>query len=65
MKLPPAIARWLSPDTRYRELPGSFRLESGESVDDPVVAYRTWGTLNRDGTNAVLVCHALDRKSVV
>ncbi len=59
MKLPPAIARWLSPETRYRELPGSFRLESGESVDDPVVAYRTWGTLNRDGTNAVLVCHAL------
>ena len=59
MKLPPAIGRWLSPETRYLELPDPFPLESGESVANPVVAYRTWGRPNRDGTNAVLVCHAL------
>jgi len=59
MRLPSGIARWLSAETRYLELPDPLPLESGEVVDQPVVAYRTWGRLNRDGTNAVLVCHAL------
>ena len=59
MSLPTGIARWLSAETRYLELAGPLPLESGEVVDQPVVAYRTWGRLNRDGTNAVLVCHAL------
>ena len=26
---------------------------------DVTVAYETWGTLNADASNAVLVCHAL------
>ncbi|ARM31213.1 homoserine O-acetyltransferase [Prosthecochloris sp. HL-130-GSB] len=36
-----------------------FRPELGGELPGVTVAYRTWGTLNRDGSNAVLVCHAL------
>ena len=34
-------------------------LESGAVLDDLQVAYETWGTLNADRSNAVLVLHAL------
>ena len=36
-----------------------FQLESGESLEEVQVAYRTWGRLADDGGNAVIVCHAL------
>jgi len=36
-----------------------FTLETGTTLRDVPVAYRTWGTLNAAGTNAVLVSHAL------
>ena len=36
-----------------------FALESGAALPGLTVAYRTYGTLNRDRSNAVLVCHAL------
>ena len=36
-----------------------FVLESGDSLDSVTVAYETWGTLDDDASNAVLVCHAL------
>jgi homoserine O-acetyltransferase len=45
--------------TRYLELPGPFALESGAELPSLTVAYRTWGRLDEDGANAVLVCHAL------
>jgi homoserine O-acetyltransferase len=38
---------------------GDLRLETGELLPDITLAYETWGTLNRDGSNAVLVQHAL------
>ena len=43
----------------YLDLPGPFLLESGESLPRVRVAFRTWGTLDPDGANGVLVCHAL------
>ena len=36
-----------------------FALEGGGHLVDPVVAYETWGTLDADAGNAILVCHAL------
>ena len=36
-----------------------FALEGGGRIDDVVLAYETWGTLHADGSNGVLVCHAL------
>ncbi|HET7414911.1 MAG TPA: homoserine O-acetyltransferase [Arthrobacter sp.] len=38
---------------------GTLRLESGTELPDVVLGYETWGTLNEDGSNAVLVLHAL------
>ena len=34
-------------------------LESGDTLSAPVIAYETYGKLNREKSNAVLVCHAL------
>ncbi len=36
-----------------------FALEGGAVLDHATVAYETFGTLNDDASNAVLVCHAL------
>jgi homoserine O-acetyltransferase len=36
-----------------------FVLEGGGSLSDVTIAYETWGELDPDGGNAVLVCHAL------
>ncbi len=37
----------------------SFVLEGGGKLDGVTVAYETWGTLDADAANAILVCHAL------
>ena len=36
-----------------------LQLDSGAQLENLEIAYRTWGELNADGTNAVLICHAL------
>jgi homoserine O-acetyltransferase len=36
-----------------------FHLEGGGVLPEVTVAYETWGELNDDASNAVLVCHAL------
>lgn len=38
---------------------GSLELEAGGFLPDVTLAYETWGTLNEDGSNAILVQHAL------
>ena len=35
-----------------------FALDSGAALRDVVVAYETWGRLDADASNAVLLCHA-------
>ena len=35
-----------------------FAVESGDVLSNVTVAYETWGALNADASNAILVCHA-------
>lgn len=44
---------------RLFEAPDRLALESGRSLSPVDVAYETYGKLNADRSNAVLVCHAL------
>jgi homoserine O-acetyltransferase/O-succinyltransferase len=48
-------------DTVYQKyfIDEPFYFESGKSIPSVSVAYETYGKLNADGTNAVLICHAL------
>ena len=40
-------------------LKGKFELECGQSFNDIELVYETYGVLNADATNAILICHAL------
>jgi homoserine O-acetyltransferase len=44
---------------QHAHFPESFPLDCGQSLDGIDVAYCTYGTLNPQRSNAVLVCHAL------
>ncbi|VEI13645.1 homoserine O-acetyltransferase MetX [Trueperella bialowiezensis] len=58
----PATGAWLpgdDPGEREFASIGPVELELGGRIPDVTLAYETWGTLNADGTNAVLLCHAL------
>lgn len=56
MDLPDYLQKLVSESTELFSLPERFVLESGETLDDVTVAYRTWG---EPGTRAILICHAL------
>lgn len=59
MSLPDFLLAQISPGTRYHRLAGTFRLESGEVLDDVEVAYRTWGNIENAAKRTILICHAL------
>jgi len=46
-------------ETKKMEYGGEIELKSGKKLGPIQVAYETYGELNEDGTNAVLVCHSL------
>ena len=49
-------------DRKFADLAGPdrpFALEGGGLLDEVRVAYETWGALDAEASNAVLVCHAL------
>ena len=38
---------------------GYLLLENGETLPDITIAYQSWGTLNKDKSNAILINHAM------
>jgi homoserine O-acetyltransferase len=59
---PPASGAWRDGDPAGdRKFTTSFdlKLESSKKLDDVKIAYETWGELKPDGSNALLVLHAL------
>jgi len=53
------------PEARLVTLDGEVRLSSGQSLTSVQVAYETFGELNENKSNAVLICHALSGDSHV
>ncbi len=45
--------------SRSITLPGPLRLDGGNLLSPVDIAYETYGTLDAEGGNAVLICHAL------
>jgi homoserine O-acetyltransferase len=59
---PPASCAWRDGDPAGdRRFTSSFdvKLESGKKLDGVKIAYESWGELKPDGSNAVLILHAL------
>lgn len=47
------------------QLPGPLALACGDTLTEVHVTYETWGTLNANGDNAVMICHAISGDSHV
>jgi homoserine O-acetyltransferase len=45
--------------TKYYNHSSPLELESGETLPSLTIAYETYGSLNREANNAILLCHAL------
>ncbi|MBN1638585.1 MAG: homoserine O-acetyltransferase [Ignavibacteriales bacterium] len=55
----------MKPITKFAKLfiDKPLNLECGENLSNITVAYQTYGELNLNGTNAILICHALTGNS--
>lgn len=59
LALMPDAARPSLDSLQKLALPQPLPLECGQVLEGVEIAYETWGTLNADKSNAILVCHAL------
>ena len=59
MSLPAYLRAQIAPETQFLSVPGEFRLDSGESLREVEIAYRTWGDPANAADHAILICHAL------
>lgn len=59
VSLPDYLREQIAPETRFLTVPGPFTLESGASLEEVQIAYRTWGEFRNAAENAILICHAL------
>ena len=48
----------MADERQYAEV-GALLCENGGTLDQVTVAYETWGNLNEDRSNAIVICHAL------
>ena len=55
----PDAARPSIQELQRLTLPEPLALDCGQSLDSVEIAYETWGELNSEKTNAILICHAL------
>jgi len=65
---PKATGAWRDgdhPGNRLFANIGTVVLESGKQIENVKIAYESWGTLNADGSNAILLLHALSGDSHV
>lgn len=46
-------------ETKYLNIEEPIELDSGKILEDVTVAYETYGELNKERSNAILICHAL------
>ena len=53
------MTEFIPPGTRYHALPSPFAFKRGGQLIGAHVAYETWGTLNADTSNAVLIVTGL------
>ena len=55
----------LSNHVKFFEYKDDFKLSSGEKLSEIKLAYETYGELNNEKSNAILVCHAISGDSHV
>ena len=60
--LPPVTGAWRAGDPvgerRFLRLDRKVAVDGGDVLDEVDIAFETWGELNSDASNAVLLCHA-------